>query len=291
MQKYLVLLFIILFISCGKSVEESDDGFELEEAPPDGIYSAVLIPINGRVSTTVHGEAKIEKFADDFIVNVEVKGAPSGSFRQHLHTGSSCPRLEHDENGDGYVDAYEAHKITGKIIVPFDNDLSSQYLGYNTTLQGNYSYSRSTSYGLMLSDLHLSDDIINDSMVKLREKDLRLERKVVMVYKLNNREAPTVKGDIPIACGVLTRVSNRTERDEWGGRRPDPPSESPGPRRPRRSPRSDPDPDWQPRPDPAPAPAPGPENEDSGWWSRWRSRWERWRDRVDDWWNEGDGQT
>ena len=287
MMNFYTIFFLLVLFSCGKSVNDKTDKKSGEEIRPDGIYSAVLIPVNYRLSTQVHGEVKIVKFGDDFSVEVKVKGAPRGSLRQHLQTGSSCPRLNQDENGDGYIDFYESLPVSGKILVPLDGDLSAQDLGQNLSLRGNYSYSRSTSYDLMLSDLHLRDEIINDAIIKLRERELILEKKVIVLYASGIALPESIKGtEIPVACGILTRVSNRTEteEDEWN-RTPSPPDVPERPR-PRTSPR--------PRPDNDPAPLPLPEEErdrtNEGWWSRWRSRWEEWRGRMGDWWNGRDDE-
>ena len=286
MVKYLIISSFLILISCGKSIEDKDDAAK-EELPPDGIYSALLTPVNFRISNQVYGEVKIVKFSDDFNVSVKINSAPRGSFRQHLHTGSVCPRGEMDENGDSYIDAYESKKSSGPIIVPLDGDLSSQERGYNLLLQGNYRYTRSTSYHLMLSDLHQRDEIINDALVKLSEEDLHFERRVVIVYMTNSNLPSSVSGsEIPVACGVLTRISNRTEseEDEWDNN--DPPSERPRPRRPRR------DPGPAPEPEPSPGPDINPETDTGGgWWARWRSRWERWRNRMNDWWSGGNNET
>lgn len=277
MIKYLIIFSFLFLLSCGKKIDEKDIK-AAEEIAPDGIYSALLTPVNYKVSNQVYGEVNIVKFADDFNVTINLKNAPRGRFRQHLQTGSHCPRMVQDENGDGYIDAYESRKNSGLIIVPFDGDLSAQDRGYNFLLQGNYNYTRSTSYHLMLSDLHLRDEIINDALVKLSEENLKLERRVVMVYMTGINFPASISGsELPVACGVLTRSSNRTEspEDEWDNDIP--PPDRPGPRRPRRSPEPVPGPGPVPQPDINPEP----DSENGGWWSRWRSRWERWRD----WWN------
>lgn len=284
MTKNIFILSIVLIISCGKSPEEKSHDDVENDANIDGTYSAILFPVNEKISGNVHGDVKISKYSDDFKVYVDLKKAPRGRFRQHLHTGTACPKMNQDLNGDGIIDAYEAREHTGSIIVPLDGDLSAQGSGSSYTLQGNYRYTKSTSYFLMLSDLHLPDDVINDPVVKLPDKDLPLEKRVVAVYSSGAGLPLTVAGEVPIACGVLTRISDRPEPsdddldDGW--------EENPRPRRP---PRHEPNP--SPRPDPVPLPLPEPEvgednHSEGSWWDRLRQRWRRWRNR----WGENDDE-
>lgn len=273
MVKMLLLLSFILFISCGKKIDDKEDEERQEGPPPDGTYSAVLVPVNYRISSQVHGDARVHKYGDEFKVNVNLRGAPAGSLRQHLQTGSACPRIEHDLNADGYIDSYEAKFVSGSSIVPLDDDLSTQAGGYTYILTGNYRYSRSTSYYLMLADLHLPDDVSNDSMVKLPDNELQLERRVVVVYSLRAPRPSTATGvEIPVACGILTRVSDRPVPDDSTWNEYEPPER---PRRPRRRP--------DPIPSPGPQTPPEREPEEGGsWWSRWRERWR-------DWWYGSEG--
>lgn len=266
MANYLVLIILTLFFSCGKKVDDNLDDERVEELSPDGIYSAVLVPVNSKLSTNISGDVTLQKFSDDFRVSVRLKNAPPGRYRQQLHTGSACPKSGHDIDGDGYIDGYESRVRTGPIILPFDGDLSSQSAGATYVLQGSYSYTRSTSYYLMLSDLHLPDDIVNDAVVKLTLKDLFFERRAVTVYAVSTGR------ELPVACGLLTRISNRQE--------PDNDNRWEDPERPRRTPRSP----GRRRPVPEPRPEPQPEIDveeprNGSWWDRVRQRWRRWRDR------------
>jgi hypothetical protein len=265
------LLFLVLVMSCGKSVTEDADEEVREEMTPDGTFSALLIPVNERLSSSISGDVKVLKYGDNFSVRVRLKNASGGKYSQHLHTGIFCPGKSQDTNTDGFIDGFEARKQAGQIIVPFDDDLSSQFGGSGLLLQGSYSYSKSTSYYLMLSDLHLPDEIINDSIIKLREKDLPLERRVVVIYAQGKKLPSTVSGsEIPIACGILTRTSDF----------PSPPNEDSYEEDARPSPRSRPRPrPPAPRPGPVARPIPEPDIYDVSWWDRIRQRWNRWRGR------------
>lgn len=273
MTKIISVLITFLLLSCGKAVEDkTPEAIPEEETFSDGVYQAVLIPVNGRISSQINGEVKISRYGDDFKVRVELKNAPKGIHKQFLHTGTDCPRQVHDDNHDGFVDGYESQEVMGQILVPFDGDLSSQSRGDTFYPSGSYSYARSTSYYLMLSDLHLPDEIVNDSIVKLHTRDLPLEKRVVSIYGQSS------VGEIPIACGVLTHIANEppppSDGDSWEDDYPRPRNPVPRPR---------------PRPEPRPQPDPDIEQPRGGsWWDNLRNRWERWRGRMEDWWNGGD---
>lgn len=263
MTKIISTICLFLLFACGKAVEDkNEEAFPEEETFSDGNYTAVLIPVNGLISNQIQGEVKVSRYGDDFQVKVHLKNAPSGIHKQYLHSGTDCPRQVHDDNRDGYVDSYEAREVMGFVLVPFDGDLSSQFGGDTFFPSGSYSYARSTSYYLMLSDLHLPDEIVNDSIIKLNTRDLPLEKRAVSIYG----NSPV--GEIPIACGVLTRVSDvpPPDYDDWRERNPEPRNPEPRPR---------PDPRPRPRPDPEPQP----DDYNSGsWWEEIRRRW-------DEWWN------
>jgi hypothetical protein len=268
MTRLIIITSFLLLFSCGKTVEDNSDDVRQEEENYDGTYSALLLPVNGKISKYVTGEVKITKYGDTFRVDVHLKNAPSGTHKQYLQTGSACPQNEDDYNHDGYIDIYETQESMGYRIVPFDGDLSSQSAGSTYFPSGNYHYTRSTSYYLMLSDLHLPDDVVNDHLIKLSEWDLPLERRVVAVYS-------KVSGsDFPLACGILTKISDREPppEDSW--------EEEPQPRTPRDRPRPRPRP--RPQPDPQVEPEPNPGHSGGSWWDRIRQRWRRWRDRNDD---------
>lgn len=259
MTKIITTIFLLLLISCGKAVEDKkDDPAPEEETYSDGTYVAFFIPVNGLITNQIDGEVKISRYGDDFEVKVQLRNAPAGMHKQYLHEGTSCPKQAHDDNRDGYIDGYEAREAMGYILVPFDGDLSSQSRGDTFFPSGNYRYTRSTSYYLMLSDLHLPDEIVNDSITKLNTRDLPLEQRAVSIYS----KSPV--GEIPVACGILTRVSENPppDSDQWEERVPSP-SPRPGPRP-------------TPRPAPIPDPPPEPDENNGSWWDNIRRRWDEW---------------
>ena len=273
MNKSYLLLFIFL-LSCGKSIKDDVNESLRTDDIVDGTYSAILAPVNRRISSKVLGEAKIIKYGDDFQVSSKIKDAPANKFVQYLHTGSNCPDLDDDQNGDGYIDRYEFIRKAGPAILPLDGDLSSQFLGSSFTLRGNFYYHRSTSYYLMLFDLHLPDELLNDHIVKLKEDHLHIQRKVVAIFVTRFTELPVESSrEVPVACGImeLQNINNPTNDDDW-----------------RNSENSEDEVDRQERPRPRPRPRPpNPDDDDqydrptapSSWWDRLRLRWRWWRNR------------
>lgn len=272
-----LIFFLILLSSCGKSLKDDGEESIAGVRTVDGSYRAFLGPVNRRISSSITGEAKVFKYGDDFRVASKIQDAPEKKFVQYLHTGSYCPNLEDDQNGDGYLDRFEFINKAGPVILPLDGDLSSQDRGRSFILRGNYQYQRSTSYYLMLFDLHLPDELLNDEIVKLKEEDLQLDKKVIAVYLRNSSNLPLESSrEVPIACGILGHEAAETSRDDDWDRegRDEGEVESPM-RRPRNPSRSSPVP--RPRP-------PNPEDEQyerpsgsSSWWDRLRQRWRRWR--------------
>lgn len=253
MKSLFLLISLALISSCGKSVQDkTEDDAQEEEVLTDGTYSAVLLPMNSPVSSHVSGDVKIKKYGDDFRVEVKLKGSPGGIHKQYLQTGTSCQSV-------------------GSRIVPFDDDLSGQLRGYRFFPSGNYHYKRSTSYYLMLSDLHLPDDVSAEQLVKLTEWDLPLEKRVVGIY------AKSSSGEVLMACGVLTRISNGDNDTTWNEPSPRPRTPEDDRVRPRPTPRPRPP---VPRPTPEPDVRPTPEREPTSWWEWVRQGWRRWRDRV-----------
>ncbi len=116
----------------------------------------------------------------------------------------------------------------------------------------------------MLPHLRSPDEIVPDEPVKLPFGELAREKKVVTIYATLHDKI------FPVACGVLTKISNTPEDGNWDTSVPDESSES---RRPRRRPPT------RPRHEPPPEIKPPTESPAPTWWERIRERWRRWRDR------------
>ena len=260
-------LSLLLLSSCGKSVIDEAEVEVQQESFQDGTYSAVLFSVNNKISDSIRGDVKVTKYGDDFKVYVKLRNAPNVNYLQHLHTGSICPKMDQDLNSDGHLDDHEFQQQTGPPIVPLDEDLSTQEGGESLVLRGNYDYFKSTSYYLMLFDLHLPDTLLNENFVKLKKRDLPLDGRVVAIYATRVKTRFHLSTDkIPVACGILSQLSEGSATVDWQ-------EESSSFSRPR--------PPQRPRPESENLPEDTNYQNETGltgsWLARLRQRWRRWR--------------
>ena len=257
MKVVLHLTFIVtaLFASaCGKKESGGDEGGQPQIfLEPEGIYSAKIYPVNQKIGINLNGNVTISKYGDLLSVRIKLKNAPKGTHMQGLYTGDACPY--EDLNSDGYVDIKEAEKNIKRMLIPFDGDISGQIIGNEYYPSNNYAYERSTSYGLMLSDLEKKD------------RNLELEGRIIVIHGVDEShslpdtvstyEEHSRQKSIPIACGILSYLTVEPEEGPDTGPviiRP-----RPGPDRP-----------YEPEPIPEVKPP--------------RTYWERMRDRLERWW-------
>lgn len=218
---------LLTLVSCGSDDSDSSRSTRLrEEQQQDdqGIYRAVLSPLNSSVAGNVSGTIEIRIEGDDFVAISSGSGAAAGE--KHLHNitlSSTCPTQASDVNGDTYVDIVESFTRTGQILIPLDSDLSNQLDGITygpiANASGNYYHRRSTTLTDLLNDLRSPDPDTQDSIVKLPEgQNLNLTNRVILVHgvKRSSNLPDTVAtiGDLsaeqslPIACGKLVRVTD-----------------------------------------------------------------------------------
>lgn len=229
---FLFLIGSLLTVSCGKSDKSSSNAAAPvvstsphveEEQPQDdqGIYKAILRPINSEISGETSGTVEVRIEGDDVIVESSVQGAPAGvKHLQNIFVLSHCPDIQADTNKDNVIDFMEALPKTGPILIPLDSDLSEQMDGIEygpiANTVGSYIYRRSSTLSRILAGLRSPDPDLHDSLVKLPEgKDLSLAGRVVMIHgvKSNSTLPESVKSvgyltkeqSLPIACGVFIR--------------------------------------------------------------------------------------
>ncbi len=208
--------------SCGGgsgSGSASSSQRQEQQLDDQGIYRAVLKPLNSSVAGNTTGTAQIKINGDDIVVESNVVGAPGGvKHLQNITTAASCPT--NDANGDSFIDVVEAQ---GQILIPLDSDLSEQLDGMDfgpiANGSGSYVYRRSTTLSLMLADLRAFDPDPLDLVVKiLPEQDLNLSGRVLIVHGIENNsnlpDSVATKGtlskeqSLPIACGQLVRITS-----------------------------------------------------------------------------------
>src|SRR5690606_32533264 len=120
---------LILFTACGKAANDKSprmmvstdpqtgevDQTTMEQQPDEGIYKAVLKPLNSALSGETTGTIEVRIEGDDFFVESRVAGSPIAvKHLQNIFSASKCPDETSDINQDGIIDIQEAISHTGK---------------------------------------------------------------------------------------------------------------------------------------------------------------------------------
>lgn len=187
-----------------------------------GTYQAYLAPINNKVSGHLNGTVALVRERDDLTIDVRLSGGPlSVIHTQSIHIGDRCPTEADDLNGDGYIDGDEGAKVYKEIIIPLDDDISSQRMGGGIyPVSDNYGYylwGRTTPFEKIMEDLREEDINLTDDYVKLdSNKSLTMMGKVAVVLGVPETTVlpDTVMGRgrmnshqaLPVACGVIRRL-------------------------------------------------------------------------------------
>ena len=234
-ERNVILLLVLLVIGCGKQSQKiaqepltpmPAQPILIPLQPGDGQFLGLLYPLNQFVSGKVTGAFTWSKENDEVIVDLRFNGGlPTAGVihAQNIHQGKRCPDEADDLNEDGYIDAVEGEKVYGKILIPLDNDINSQLMGYGTFPVadefGSYIYSSIASYNKIISDLTEEDLNSEDPFVKLGpEGQLSLKEKIVVVQGINATTIIpfSVKSNnsfanfqtLPIACGVIKEIKS-----------------------------------------------------------------------------------
>lgn len=215
-------LFTLASCGGGGGGGSSSPTVQEQQMDDQGIYRAVLQPLNTAIAGNTTGTVEIKIVGDDVVVQSNVVGAPAGvKHLQNITTATSCPST--DTNGDTIIDITEALSNAGKILIPLDSDLSQQLDGMDfgpiANGSGSYVYKRSTTLSMMLADLRAFDPDPLDPVVKIApEQDIKLAGRVLIVHGVNSRSnlpdtVATVgtlsrEQALPIACGQLVRINS-----------------------------------------------------------------------------------
>lgn len=225
-MKFLALLTTFLLASCGKNIPSpaslvEQDKFRVVEEV-NGIFKAELHPLNSLIEAHLSGAVTVARERDEFIVDVYfTNGKPNVFHPQHIHVGKRCPTAKDDTNNDGFIDAEEAFRVVGNILIPIDDDLSSQWMGLGTypmtDSYGSYYWSKATSFKKLLSDLYEEDINLDDDLIKLTKgTPLSVDGHAVLImgahseddlpYTISGRKHLTRHQSLPVACGILEKV-------------------------------------------------------------------------------------
>lgn len=224
----LTVSFATLLAACGGGGGGgggSQPGPQEQQEPVDEknyTYMAPFTTINQPVAGIISGSATLHRLEDKFYADVRFNGLHGNLIKpQYVHTGSRCPTMADDTNGDGFIDALEGEAVYGQVLIPLDADLSSQDRGSSyftmTNPWGFYEYHQVTSYSRFMKDLTETDTDPDDNFVKLTdEKSLSLASRVVVVFGVPKETVlPTTVArrgrlanfqTLPIACGVFSQV-------------------------------------------------------------------------------------
>lgn len=225
----LISTCLITLVSCGSdssggSGKSSSSSRSEEQLGDEGIYRAVLKPVNESLSGQTNGTVEVRIKGDEVQVLSNITASPAGvKHLQNIMNSTSCPTAAVDANSDSLIDVTEAMKAAGQILIPLDSDLSSQLDGMSygpiSNGSGNYVYKRSTTLSSLLSDLNALDPDPSDAIVKIPAgQDLHLAGRVVLIHGVrSSSELPasvvtfgehSAEASLPIACGVLVRVKD-----------------------------------------------------------------------------------
>jgi hypothetical protein len=225
----LTVSFATLLAACGGGGGggggSSSPGPQQQQEPIDETnytYMAPFSTINQPVAGIITGSTTLHRLESKFYADVRFNGLHPNLIKpQYVHTGSRCPTMADDTNGDGFIDAVEGEAVYGQVLIPLDADLSSQDRGSSYFTMSNpwgfYEYHQVTSYDRFMRDLTESDSDPDDNFVKLSdEKSLSLASRVVVVYGVPKETVlPTTVArrgrlanfqTLPVACGVFSQV-------------------------------------------------------------------------------------
>jgi hypothetical protein len=192
--------------SGGESAANNGPQHESVEAS-QGTYYTVLRPVNFYSNGFIpYGAATFSIKEDSLQVNVTMDDDQAVVHRQALHSGSRCPTIADDSNGDSFIDYQEALAVVGEAIMPLDADLNSRDAGSEVYPRGPaMTYSRSASLSSINADLNQAS-----------RGNIGLEGRVVLVHgtspnssfpsslAAHNGEAPHLS--LPVVCGVLKKI-------------------------------------------------------------------------------------
>jgi hypothetical protein len=180
------------------------------------VLRVVMTALNTQVSNAV-ATGQFPLSTDEFAARISAAQMDNVTHIQAVYTGRACPTLADDTNNDGFIDAVEGRAVYGDILIPLDNDLTTQ-LGGNVFPSGSaYEYFRSAPLVVLLNDLRIADPDLNDLFVKLAiGADLALAGRAVVIHGTAATLPNTVRTiggltrqqSLPIACGIILGVAD-----------------------------------------------------------------------------------
>ena len=234
-MNYFVPFFITAIVSipflqsCGrifpgdnKSIQQRSNEVLVDDSGIDGLYNAKFETLNPHVNGTIPGSATFYFTGDRLLTYIRLfAGGARAWHQQGVYLGNRCPNLGDDKNLDGFIDIDEAMAVIGKMVIPLDANMNSQYAGRNYfpigDFSGYYHYERVSSFQRLVEDLRAEDPEPDDFIVKIKPNEsFTLFGKVVLVQGVAEETIlpETVVGQgkrksyqaLPITCGIIKRV-------------------------------------------------------------------------------------
>ena len=224
MKQFIICSFLIVLVTaCGKNSSKKTSssksitpgGQQQETQLATGTYRAIIRPLN----TSVHGMItsgvlKVKVDERNLKVNVIMDDAPKVTHLQGIYSGTTCPYLSADTKGDGIIDVNEEKRVSKKLIVPLDNDLSNPETNFGQYPSGDsYTYNKSTSYRDLMNDLYLTELLSGHEALNLEGKTI-IVRGAPTTTKLpetvSSEDSLPKNITLAIACGVIERIEDES---------------------------------------------------------------------------------
>jgi hypothetical protein len=212
MKKIYFPIFTVLSLiisSCGKYNKSSQKNTsqEFEEQQSQGLYKAILRPLNNHLSGLLPtGKAIVEIDKQQIQISTYLDDDAKVLHRQSIQDGTRCPSLNDDLNQDGILDFEEAKAIAGEVLIHLDGSLDGSLEGDGLYPWGSgFTYKKSANLSVIENEIRLRT-----------KKNLDLAERVVMIYGVSkNTPLPETvatrsqlpkDSSIPVVCGVLKKI-------------------------------------------------------------------------------------
>ncbi|MDT0632572.1 hypothetical protein RQM47_08810 [Rubrivirga sp. S365] len=171
----------------------------------------------------VTGTAELTMDDNDFTVEIDADDLDATVHPQHIHGAPGgtvtaqavCPTMADDANADGFVDVLEGLPRYGAILLPLDDDISTQAQNVSGFPTGtSIDYSESTSVVALRSALVKDDSDTSDPIGTLGADGIvDLDDYVIVIHGTNDELPASVgtlpglpsQATLPVACGRITR--------------------------------------------------------------------------------------